>query len=92
MDTRHDGRTIAVTPDDDESITHLIVRSVAAYSDEPVLDLPPLHDVLDPDALEAIFPADRAGGGIPDRAVRFPYAGVYVTVAADRTVVIEPRL
>lgn len=43
------------------------------------LELPPLYETIDPDALGAIFRHDTR----PDVAVTFPYAGYTVVVRGD---------
>jgi len=46
-----------------EPITDAIVAAVADAEDEDVLTLPPLWDVIDPEALETLFaPTDRQAG------------------------------
>jgi len=58
-----------------------IVQAVNTSADRPVADLPPLYEVVDPDALDALFADDGAFG-----VVTFEYAGHDVTVRADGTV------
>lgn len=72
----------AVGPE--ESRVVAVVRAVAAVSGTPVGDLPPLGNVVDPDALDGIFPTDRDEG-----RVTFDYDGYVVTVRADDIVVVE---
>lgn len=59
--------------------------TVAAYSDTRPLELPALHDVIDPDALDALF-RSREGDG----TVVFRYAGYEVTVGSDGEVDLAP--
>lgn len=71
--------------DDRESgLSISIVRSVAAHSNTPVEELPPLTDTIDPDALDALVDSMATG------SVAFPYAAHVVTVAADGTVDVRP--
>lgn len=53
-------------------------------------DLPPLYDVIDPDALENVFAPRMNGAARPNGRVVFQYAGYRVTVHANRAVTIEP--
>lgn len=90
---RHDwgGRdTLAVT----------IVTATAQLKDVDALDLPPLSDVINPEALDRVFARpDRApvsstaserGSMRPSHAtVRFRYAACEVTVWADGTVIVK---
>ncbi|WP_265109557.1 HalOD1 output domain-containing protein [Halosolutus halophilus] len=77
-----------------EPITDAIVAAVADAKGVDVLALPPLWDVIDPEALEEVFaPTDhdrrqRRGG-----RVEFGYCGydVTVTCADSIDVSIEPR-
>jgi hypothetical protein len=59
--------------------------AVSDATDRPPLELDPLAEALDPDALDALF-ADRRTSG----RVSFLYAGRSVTIAADRTVTVSP--
>ncbi|MFC6863998.1 HalOD1 output domain-containing protein [Halomicroarcula sp. GCM10025817] len=63
-----------------------VVESVADAAGTAPTALPSLTDVIDPDALDALFAGDRTNG-----RVTFRYAGFRVTVDADRRVsVVEP--
>jgi len=80
----------------DESISEGIVRAVAAWQDvaparssssrgEPVLD--PLYTVVDPDAIDSIFRAERTDD---DAHLSFYYQDGLVTVSADGSIRIQP--
>lgn len=77
------------TAEDDESTSERVVRTVAVYSNRSALDLPPLSDVIDPDALDALFAAPAGGHPRPDGTVEFDYAGYRVTLSSDRSVSLE---
>ncbi|WP_049925688.1 HalOD1 output domain-containing protein [Halopiger goleimassiliensis] len=50
----------------------------------------PLHEAIDPDALDALF-EDRADGAPRSTgSVSFPYCGYLVTVEEDGSVTLEP--
>jgi len=68
---------------DDQAPSHVVVTAVAAVTDREPTSCPPLFDVVDPDALDAIF-ADREAG-----RVAFEYAGCEVTIH-DGTVAVDP--
>ncbi|MDZ5812783.1 HalOD1 output domain-containing protein [Halorubrum sp. AD140] len=55
-----------------------IVEAVAATTDRKPVDLPPLHDTVDADALGALLT-----GGSPWVTVSFTYADTDVTVEGD---------
>lgn len=66
-----------------------IVEAVADRAEVSPSSLPPLFDVVDPDALEALF--DCQGDGARSGAVEFTYAGYSVVVRYDesRTIVVN---
>ena len=65
------------------AIIHEVVESVAATTGQDVDALPPLHDAVDPDALESLFSplADETPRG--PGTVTFAYAGCEVTVRVN---------
>jgi len=65
----------------EENVSTAIVEAVSASTGTPISELPVLYDVIDPDALDALFAGRRASG-----RVEFRYAGHVVTVRADRTI------
>ena len=72
-------------PDIDVSIA--VVESVSTATDTRALELPPLQDAVDPDALNALFAEQPTTA-----SVRFRYAGRAVTVHPDRTITVsEPE-
>lgn len=69
------GAGLVAAPDD---VAERILTSVAAREGCDALDLPPLYDVVDTDALEGLF---RSGGGDADAVtVTFDYHGYRITV------------
>ncbi|GAA0660482.1 HalOD1 output domain-containing protein [Natronoarchaeum mannanilyticum] len=83
--------TLNVSPDDADadaaSLTERIVESTTDVAGADPLDLPPLYDAVDPDALEALYDRDGADG--PE--VEFTYAGCGVTVRGDGSVSVTPE-
>jgi len=65
-----------------------VVSAVAAHEGVDETELPPLYDVIDPDALDALLSSVQTGGS-DQASVDFEYAGYRVVVFEDRTVVIE---
>lgn len=64
-----------------------IVEAVAAETGRDPTDLPPLHDYVDSDAIDALL-----GDGASDDAdlhLQFSYAGVEVTVHGDGVIEVE---
>ncbi|QFU81995.1 HalOD1 output domain-containing protein [Natronorubrum aibiense] len=72
----NDGRSVR-----DDSVADMIISAVADAEGVDTLELPPLWDVIDPDALEAVF-APSNGGRFGDRIGRlsFEYCSYVVTV------------
>lgn len=72
------------------SVTTAVVEAVAAYRDvDPASLEPPLHDVIDTDALETVFAPTRRGSR--SGTVTFVYDGLEITVDANGTVGIDDR-
>lgn len=65
----------------EETVSTAIVEAVSASTDTPVSELPVLSEVVDPDALNALFSGRRASG-----RVQFRYSEHAVTVHADGTI------
>ncbi|WP_338739199.1 HalOD1 output domain-containing protein [Haloplanus salilacus] len=74
----------------DESVSTAVVRAVSAARGREQCTLPPLSDVLDPDALNALF-ADRADGtGRAGGHLDFVYAACRVTVDNGEYLTLDP--
>lgn len=62
-----------------------VVRAVAEAEDVPPEEVtPPLHEVVDTEALDELFGGDRTGG-----RVSFDYCGYDVTVDVDGNVEVR---
>ena len=88
-DAPTDARTIRVlvSMSEEELLSTRIVLAVAKEKDADPLELPPLGEQLDPDALDTLF-RDR----LPDDAeLSFEYAGVRVVVREGRVSVHSAR-
>lgn len=73
---------------EDEPVSTRVIAAVADACDVDPLELPPLGDVLDPDALDQLFNSfdSRIGPGRVD----FMMAGCEVVVHSDGEVVVTP--
>jgi hypothetical protein len=69
---------------DSRSVSRAVIDAVAAVEGTPPTELPPLYDVVDPDALDKVF-AGKASLG----KVMFNYNSYEITVEADGYVAIE---
>jgi hypothetical protein len=76
---------------DDSTVSYDVITSVAAERGVDPLTLEPLSEVVDPDALDAIYGRNGiASPGTPLR-VEFTYAGCDVVLDADGTVTVSQR-
>jgi hypothetical protein len=73
----------------DGSLSYVLVRRVAAEKGVNPEALAPLHDVIDPDALESMFD-DSDGSMLQDGYLSFNYEGFTVRVGHDRSVSLTP--
>ena len=74
-------------PEDDTPISTAMVEAISAVADVPITDLPPLDDMIDPDALDHLFAAHQ----VPS-CLMFQYIGYTVVVQPKRTIqVYDPQ-
>lgn len=73
-------------PSRTESVTTRIVRTVADETDRDPLEMPALHDAVDPDGLEMLVE------GMSEGAIAFTYADRSITVRADGDVDVEEAI
>lgn len=70
-------------------VSEEVVSAVAAARGADPLDLDPLSNVIDPDALDALHERDGPGGTrSPDR-IEFTYDGRRVAVSGDGSVTVS---
>lgn len=75
---------------ENETLTETIVIAVADATGVDPLDLDPLYDSIDPDAIDRAFESTGEGAPATTDQLAFDYAGCEVTVRADRSVVVAP--
>lgn len=63
-----------------------IMDAVAEHADVPTTELPPLYEVLDPEALDELFSHSTDRPLAVPSQVSFTYADYRVTVFADREI------
>lgn len=74
------------TPEPETPVSQRVVEQVAEAKNTSPLDVTPLFDCVDPDALDRLF-RDGPGSTVRDQGrITFPMAGCEVTVWADGTV------
>jgi hypothetical protein len=83
-DAETDGTTQRFSPDRAESLNLAVLFSVAEALDADAESLPPLRDVVDPDALDALVVSPA------DVAVTFRYAGCLVRVRPAEAILVSP--
>lgn len=62
-----------------ESVSDAVLRTVAAVSDRPIVELPPLQESVDADSVDQLFASSRTV-----ESLRFRYAGYRVTIEPER--------
>ncbi|WP_424001854.1 HalOD1 output domain-containing protein [Haloarcula salina] len=76
-------------PDQEEPVSAAVVHAVSTFEQRDPTALPPLHDTVDPDALDALF-APTGGGAEQRSCVSFTFSASFVTVDADGRVTVVP--
>ena len=74
----------------DEPPSLAVVSVVADVTDNGPLELEPLYNSIDPDALDGLFQMSRAGPSRTGGQVSFTFEGCDVVVHGDRQVVVKP--
>ncbi|NHN40034.1 hypothetical protein G9C85_00065 [Halorubellus sp. JP-L1] len=74
-----------------ESVSMAVVHAVADEKDVSPVDVDPLYEVVDPDALNRFVGSLSSTPPEDPGCVSFPYAGCDVTVFADETVSVSTR-
>lgn len=72
-----------------ESASEAVIEAVADAKGVDPLDLEPMYDTIDPDALDSIF-RDSPGAGTASVEIRFEMAGCTVVVREMGEVVVAP--
>lgn len=73
----------------DRSLTLAVIEAVAAASDTPPENLPPLYDVIDTEALERSF-TPKHDGTARSGCVRFEYYDHVVRIRDGQSVTVHP--
>jgi len=86
-----DQQTSRDDADEGRDLSSLVIESVAEATDTDPLRLPPLHDVVDPGALDRLFTGESGlGTRATDGHVTFRYHGCDVTVHANEGTTVQP--
>ncbi|WP_340674443.1 HalOD1 output domain-containing protein [Natrinema zhouii] len=73
---------------DTSEVIEQIISEVATRKGTDPIELPPLFEAVDPDALEAIFAPTEQGGKRVGQ-IQFPYAGYEITVEFENELVVS---
>lgn len=74
--------------DGTESITETVIMTVAEAEGVGPLEIPPLEEAIDADALESLFSDTRGAEGDRDVRVEFSYCGYDIAIESGRGVEI----
>jgi hypothetical protein len=75
----------------DEEVSAAVVEAVSAYEDRGLPSLPPLADVIDPDALDALFAPTDGSESARHGKVQFTTNGYEVEVTSTGRVHLTPQ-
>lgn len=73
-----------------ESASKAVISAVASLTGEDPVEMPPLYDAIDPDALDALFRPAQTGPRRGDRRLRFAFNGHEVTVKSCGGIAVYP--
>lgn len=80
-------RTERTETEASDPLSTAVITAIADHQGVGPLELdPPLYEVVDSDALDALFPVQRDGTGSPIGRLTFSYNGYEVHVTSDRDV------
>ncbi len=71
-------------------LTEKTVETIAETEGKSVYEHKPLYNVIDPEALDALFAPRADGTSRPVGEVSFHYEGYWVTVSSEGAVEIQP--
>jgi len=70
----------------DQSNSIQIIEAVAETAGVDPLELPPLYETIDPEAIDALIADSETGHSTSPSLIKFAYAGYTVTVDSNQTV------
>lgn len=74
-----------------DSLAVTVLKAVADREGVDVTDLPPLDDIVNPDALDEVFARKHDGTPRQGGRITFSYAGYSVTVHSDQGVELREQ-
>lgn len=76
-------------PDDGERASEAVVTAVATLDGTSPVELDPLYDVVEPDALDALITHARRTDATGTHELRFSYEGYDVDVSSDGRIRVQ---
>lgn len=73
----------------DSDISTAVVLAVARASGTDPMELPPLYDHVDPDALDALVAHNTERSAQTNLAITFLFTGYEVTIRADGEIIVS---
>ena len=77
------------TRNTDTSMTVAVVEAVSSFENRDPTALPPLHEVVDADALDAMFDTERVANSDRGCRVSFGFSDSHVTIENSERIVVE---
>jgi len=77
------------TRNPETSMTVAVVEAVSSFENREPTALPPLHEVVDADALDALFDTARVGNSDRSCRVSFGFSDSHVTIENSERIVVE---
>jgi len=71
-------------------VSAAVVRAVSTFEQRDPLALPPLHETVDGDALDALFTSTGGDGTTQRGCVSFVFSASFVTVDSDGRITVVP--
>ena len=75
----------------EEETSTAVVLAVAEVTDTDALELSPLYEILDPDALDRFFADDQRSNRSGEAQIIFPFGDCWITVRFDDQIIVVPR-
>jgi len=91
-DSDEQRREVRLEIPDSESVSATVTEAVSKATGKDLQSLRPLHDVIDPEALDSLCSSmdDTAGRTTSGCRVTFRYEGQWVRAVADERIVVTP--
>ena len=82
-------RTAVERSSDETAVSQRVITAVATTKETDPVDLDPLYEAIDPDALDALYEQDGFERAKPPERIEFAYCGCKVAVAWDGSITVS---